>query len=60
MDEVARQVSPVDDHIEAAKEVRLRQELALVALGKRPADKSWRLFLDGDLEQDAHVGLGGE
>src|SRR6202453_5467864 len=38
-----RQTPPVDDLIEAAKEVRIRQELALVALGKRPADKALRV-----------------
>src|SRR5271156_837977 len=35
--------APVDDLIEAAKEVRIRQDLALTALGKRPADKSLRV-----------------
>ena len=34
---------PVDDLIEASKEVRIRQDLALVALGKRPADRSLRV-----------------
>ena len=43
MDDALRQTPPVDDLIEAAKEVRIRQELALVALGKRPADKALRV-----------------
>src|SRR3984957_1259302 len=38
-----RQAPPVDDLIDAAKEVRIRQDLALVALGKRPADKALRV-----------------
>jgi adenine deaminase len=38
-----RQAPPVDDLIEAAKEVRIRQDLALVALGKRSADKALRV-----------------
>ena len=43
MDSIPSQASPIDDHIEAEKEVRIRQDLALVALGKRPADKSLRV-----------------
>ena len=43
MDDALRQPPPVDDLIEAAKEVRIRQDLALVALGKRPADKALRV-----------------
>jgi len=34
---------PTDDLIEAAKEVRIRQDLTLTALGKRPADKILRV-----------------
>ena len=36
----SRSDSSRDDLIDAAKEVRIRQDLALVALGKRPADKA--------------------
>src|SRR5580658_7741112 len=43
MDDASRQAPPVDDLIDAAKEVRIRQDLALVALGKRPADKALRV-----------------
>jgi adenine deaminase len=43
MDDVLRPAPPVDDLIDAAKEVRIRQALALVALGKRPADKALRV-----------------
>ena len=32
-----------DDLIDAANEVRIRQDLALVALGKRPADRALRV-----------------
>ena len=41
--DVAVSAPPVDDLIEAPKEVRIRQDLALVALGKRPADKALRV-----------------
>ena len=34
---------PPDDLIEAAKEVLIRQDLTLTALGKRPADKILRV-----------------
>jgi adenine deaminase len=34
---------PTDDLIEATKEVRIRQDLTLTALGKRPADKILRV-----------------
>jgi adenine deaminase len=34
---------PIDDLIEAAKEARIRQDLTLVALGRRPADKILRV-----------------
>ena len=34
---------PADLHINAADEVKIRQDLLLVALGKRPADRSLRV-----------------
>src|SRR5437660_12839718 len=34
---------PADLNIDAADEVRLRQDLVLTALGKRPADRSLRV-----------------
>ena len=48
MDEAQLEVSsrsdrPRDDLIDAANEVRIRQELVLIALGKRPADKALRV-----------------
>ena len=44
MDDSARPAAlPVDDLIEAGREVRIRQDLALTALGKRPADKILRV-----------------
>ena len=43
MDGLSFDTPPVDDLIDAAKEVRIRQDLTLVALGKRPADKALRV-----------------
>jgi adenine deaminase len=48
MDEAQLEVSsrsdpPRDDLIDAANEVRIRQDLVLTALGKRPADKALRV-----------------
>src|ERR1700722_9919721 len=44
MNEAARPASlPPDDLIDAAKEIRIRQDLTLTALGKRPADKILRV-----------------
>ena len=43
MNDSARSAVPPDDLIEAAKEVRIRQDLTLTALGKRPADKILRV-----------------
>ena len=43
LEDSSRSDRPRDDLIDAANEVRIRQELVLVALGKRPADKALRV-----------------